>query len=156
MKYDIVIPQLSQALEINNNSFLGTVNLKYNGEKIEKISKHKYTMLSESGIELNITIKRSMGGLDMPKIFVNDEKIYYIRELTLLEKIILYLPFSFVFMGAIGGIFAGLTFMISLNITRTLDNPIASSIINLCLSIGMGFLSFMTASAISSTFFSNI
>ena len=137
MKQSVKIEQLQEELVISNNSFLGTMNITYKGEKANKVSRFKYSLVTETGETLNISLKRKLGGIDMPSLTINNEPVIYVRPLNIMEMIILLLPISFLFFGLIGGLFAAFTFMITINNTRTYSSPVKSGIINIAFTLGM-------------------
>ena len=140
MKQNVMVKQLEENLEISNNSFLGKMGISYKGEKLNKVSKFNYSLVTETGETLNISLKRKLGGIDMPILTINSREIPYVRALSPLEKIILLLPVSFLFFGAIGGLFSSLTFMLTVDITRSLRNHFLAGVVNLAIIIGMFFL----------------
>lgn len=150
MKEQIKIEQLEDVLEISTQSFLGMMKVKYKGEKLKKVAKFEYTLETESGEILLVSLKRRLWGIDLPHVSINGEEVIYIRDLGIIEKIILLSPIVFmVLFGALtGGIFAAFTFVMTVSITRTFRNQAASIFTNILITIGMAFLAMVASTMI--------
>lgn len=151
MKTYAKIKDLENEVEISSSMLSGGYKVMYNGYEATKTAKGRYSIKSESGNEIFITIKKKLWGIDVPEVICNGYVVNDIRPLNTLEKIVILYPILFLFFGALGGATAAFTIMMTISITRADDNVAKSLFLNIMVNSVMTGILYYVAFAIGSS-----
>lgn len=131
MKKEVYIGALNDSITINHNAFFGSMGVEYRGQKLRKKEyDYSYEVITAKGDKVAVALRRKLIGLDAPELFIDGVFFPYLKPLTIIDKILAFLPFGMVLLGAIGGLFAAITTLGVLTVCRSVEDKTKSSIIN--------------------------
>lgn len=146
MEYNIVISGCEKPLKLNHNSFTGKLTLQYGTQYTTK-KQLTLNIENDEGEVMHLRMKRQLGNMIPPKLFVDEKEIIYAEKLTFVDKLFLFIPIILPVLFALTGmVFAFITFYVNHNIIHSEKNKFVRGILCLMVTVVMVLLTMFVAS----------